>query len=233
MRPRPRPRPVMPASGVLESARVAALWAVAAIVGASSAVAFAESYRGLFLWAVHHGVPGIWAAVWPLTVDSFVVAGELALFLALVDTWSGWSRVWPWAVTVGGLAVSVAGNIGHVGAVQLADRLTAAVPPVAAFVSLTVGLGVLKRVVAAGGRWAGHASAEMSAEDFDSRSLVGALQTHGIEDTGVIAAIVGLSERQVRRHKNAAAIDDAEAAAVARARHAVARPRLSPVETGV
>jgi hypothetical protein len=81
-------------------------------------------------------------------VDSFVVTGELALFVGLVDGWRGRHRAWAWLVTFGGLAVSVAGNIGHVGPAPWADRLTAAVPPVAAFVALTVALGVLKRVAA-------------------------------------------------------------------------------------
>src|ERR1019366_8252626 len=48
-----------------------------------------------------------------------------------------------------GVAVSVAGNIGHIQAapgqpVILADRVTAATSPIAAFAGLTVGLLVLK-----------------------------------------------------------------------------------------
>jgi hypothetical protein len=51
-------------------------------------------------------------------------------------------------VTLGGLAVSVAGNVGHVGwTASMADKATAAVPPLAAAAALAVGLGVLKRVV--------------------------------------------------------------------------------------
>lgn len=52
-----------------------------------------------------------------------------------------------WAVALLGLAASVAGNVGHVAAHDLQSRGTAAVPPVAAFAALWVGLGVLKRVV--------------------------------------------------------------------------------------
>src|ERR1022692_3186994 len=48
-----------------------------------------------------------------------------------------------------GLAVSIAGNIGHIQAqasrpVILADRLTAATSPIAAFAGLAIGLLVLK-----------------------------------------------------------------------------------------
>ncbi len=45
------------------------------------------------------------------------------------------------------LAVSVAGNVGHVAGHSLASRATAAVPPIAAAAALAVGLGGLKRVV--------------------------------------------------------------------------------------
>ena len=55
----------------------------------------------------------------------------------------------PWSTALIGLAVSIAGNVGHIQPepghpVILADRLTAATSPVAAFAGLTVGLLVLK-----------------------------------------------------------------------------------------
>jgi hypothetical protein len=56
-----------------------------------------------------------------------------------------------WLVTALGLAVSVAGNVGHVTGHSLSSRATAAVPPLAAAAALAVGLGVLKRVVAGHG----------------------------------------------------------------------------------
>jgi hypothetical protein len=86
--------------------------------------------------------------IWPLQVDVFIAVGELALFVALADRWASRSRAGAWAVTLAGLAVSVAGNVGHVTGHSPADRLTAAVPPLAAAAALAVGLGVLKRVVA-------------------------------------------------------------------------------------
>ena len=86
---------------------------------------------------------------WPLQVDVFIAVGELALFVGLADQWTRRNRVGAWTVTLAGLAVSVAGNVGHVTGHTLASRATAAVPPLAAAAALAVGLGVLKRVIAA------------------------------------------------------------------------------------
>src|SRR5215813_8507475 len=127
--------------------RAVALAVIAVLVAAASAAAFAESYRGLYDWAAGHGLAGAWAVIWPVQVDVFIAVGELALFVALVDRWAPRSRWAAWAVTGAGLAVSVAGNVGHVASHALADRVTAAVPPVAAAAALAVALGILKRVV--------------------------------------------------------------------------------------
>jgi hypothetical protein len=135
------------AAGVLRRPRGVALAMIASLVTVASLVSFGESYRGLYLWAHQHGLSGGWAALWPVQVDTFVAVGELSLFVALVDGWSARSRTAGWLVTVAGLAVSVAGNVGHVGGHSLAVRATAAVPPLAAASALAVGLGVLKRVV--------------------------------------------------------------------------------------
>jgi Protein of unknown function (DUF2637) len=134
-------------TGILRKPRRAALVAIAVLVAAASLVSFAESYRGLFLCAHHHGLSGPWAVIWPLQVDGFIAVGELALFVALADRWQRRSRVAAWAVILAGLAVSVAGNVGHVAGHSLASRATAAIPPLAAAASLAVGLGVMKRVV--------------------------------------------------------------------------------------
>jgi hypothetical protein len=129
--------------------RRAALVAITLLVAAASLTSFAESYRALFLWASLHDVHGLWAAAWPLQVDVFIAVGELALFVALADRWAVRSRAAAWTVTLLGLAVSVAGNVGHVASHDWASRATAAVPPLAAAAALAVGLGVLKRVAAA------------------------------------------------------------------------------------
>ncbi len=135
-------------TGVLRGARGLALAAIAALVAAASVASFMESFRALYEWAHEHGLSVRWSAVWPLQIDVFIAVGELALFVALVDRWQHRSRVLPWVVTLAGLAVSVAGNVGHVGwDAPVADKATAAVPPLAAAAALAVGLGVLKRVV--------------------------------------------------------------------------------------
>jgi len=86
---------------------------------------------------------------WPAEIDVFLAVGELALYVAYLDGWPGKQRIWPWATALTGLAVSVAGNIGHIQArsgqpVIVADRLTAAISPVAASAGLAIGLLVLK-----------------------------------------------------------------------------------------
>jgi hypothetical protein len=73
----------------------------------------------------------------------------MSLYVAYLDAWPARQRVWPWATALIGLSVSVAGNIGHVQPapghlVILADRLTAATSPLAAFAGLYIGLLVLK-----------------------------------------------------------------------------------------
>jgi len=129
--------------------RRAALYAIGAIAILASANALAHSYAGLYDWAVHHRLTGWQAMSWPAEIDVFLAVGELALYVAYLDGWPARQRVWPWATAVTGLAVSVAGNIGHIQAVPgqpviLADRVTAATSPVAAFAGLAIGLLVLR-----------------------------------------------------------------------------------------
>ena len=130
-------------------ARRAALYAIGAIAIAASVNALAHSYAGLYDWAVHHRLGGWQAMSWPAEIDVFLAVGELALYIAYLDGWPARHRTWPWATALTGLAVSVAGNVGHIQAlpghpVILADRLTAATSPLAAFAGLSVGLLVLK-----------------------------------------------------------------------------------------
>jgi hypothetical protein len=129
--------------------RRAALYAIGAIAILASANALAHSYAGLYDWAVHHRLGGWQAMSWPAEIDVFLAVGELALYVAYLDGWPGRQRLWPWATALIGLAVSVAGNVGHVQAIPgqpviVADRLTAATSPVAAFAGLAIGLLVLK-----------------------------------------------------------------------------------------
>ena len=129
--------------------RRAALYAIGVIAILASANALAHSYAGLYDWAVHHRLSGWQAKSWPAEIDVFLAVGELALYVAYLDGWPAQQRIWPWTTALTGLAVSIAGNIGHIQAVPghpviLADRLTAATSPIAAFAGLSVGLLVLK-----------------------------------------------------------------------------------------
>jgi hypothetical protein len=129
--------------------RTAALYAIGAIAILASLNALAHSYAGLYDWASTHRLNAWQSLPWPAEIDVFLVIGELALYVAYLDGWSGRHKVWPWATTITGLIVSVVGNVGHIQPlpaqpVTLADRLTAATSPLAAFAGLTIGLLVLK-----------------------------------------------------------------------------------------
>ncbi len=129
--------------------RRVALYAIAGIAILASANALAHSYAGLYDWAVHYRLTGWQAMSWPAEIDVFLAVGELALYVAYLDCWPARQRIWPWVTALTGLAVSVAGNVGHIQAgpgqpVILADRLTAATSPLAAFAGLSVGLLVVK-----------------------------------------------------------------------------------------
>jgi hypothetical protein len=129
--------------------RRAALYAIGLIALMASANALAHSYAGLYDWAIHHRLSGWQAKSWPAEIDVFLAVGELALYVAYLDDWPARQRIWPWTTALTGLAVSIAGNIGHIQPVPghpviLADRLTAATSPIAAFAGLSVGLLVLK-----------------------------------------------------------------------------------------
>ena len=143
-------KPQLAAGGQREPADPpVALYAIGAIAILASANALAHSYAGLYDWAVHHRLGGWQAKSWPAEIDVFLAVGELALYIAYLDGWPARQRIWPWATALIGLAVSVAGNIGHIQAepgqpVILADRLTAATSPIAAFAGLSVGLLVVK-----------------------------------------------------------------------------------------
>jgi Protein of unknown function (DUF2637) len=183
--------------------RKAALVAIGVLVAAASLVSFAESYRALLDWAGHHGLHGGWAVLWPVQLDTFIAVGELALFVAMADRWPGRSRVFAWLVVSVGLAASVAGNVGHIAGHDVASKMTAAVPPLAAAAALTVGLGVLKRVVArktsAQSRPAGG---EVTQPDY-ALAVPASLNGHGHQAAELFAAELGRGEipsvRRVRR----------------------------------
>lgn len=129
------------------SGRTLAVRLMYGLVFLATAVSFAQSYRGLYDWALNHGnIPEPFAAAWPIMVDVFLAVGELRLFVAVVDH-DGWRiKLWAWLLTLAGLAASVAGNVGHTGwSASVAVKATNAVPPIAAAAALGVGLGLVKK----------------------------------------------------------------------------------------
>ena len=94
--------------------------------------AFVLSYAHLENVAVANGVPsGFLAWMWPGTIDTFIVVGELLiLFAAILGLGFAW---WGWGLTVGGSMTSIAFNVAGVGGdARLMEYAVAAAPPVAA-----------------------------------------------------------------------------------------------------
>ena len=212
----PRPQQPPPAHGpVLRGFRGTALCVIATLIIAADAAAFAESYRGLFEWATHHGLSGFWAAAFPLQVDTFIAVGELALFIAMVDQWSRRERCGAWAVALLGVAVSVCGNVGHVAAHDLQSRGTAAVPPLAAFAAMWVGLGILKRVITRADSKQRTASADAEAPQQDAG------QEAGPNPLAELADAVRLLAEQAAGASRAPAPDSGQSALLAELLEAV------------
>ena len=79
--------------------------AITLLVGIASATAsFCESYRGLFLWLTPRAARYLGRQVFPCRLMCSSGVGELALFVALADSWPLRSRVGAWGVTLLGLA---------------------------------------------------------------------------------------------------------------------------------
>ena len=134
---------------LLKTARNVALGSIAVIVVGTTAASLTESYHGLYDWAAAHMVGGDFAFMWPLMVDTFTVVGELLLFVGVHDRWKMKDRRFAHGLVVAGLVVSVLSNMGHVGThATITDRLTAAVPPVAAWFAMAAALGAFKRIMA-------------------------------------------------------------------------------------
>lgn len=113
---------------------------------------FAQSWAGLYAWAIEHGLTGWKAQAFPGLVDLFILVGELGLFvLALEAHKLAGKLAWfdlavPGVAALAGWSVSLAFNVGHV-AQDLTVQLTAAVPPIASMLGLLVLLRTLHRFV--------------------------------------------------------------------------------------
>jgi Protein of unknown function (DUF2637) len=140
------------------SARMLARGVTVAMMGAAVVIAtvdgFAQSYAGLYGWAIEHGLSGWKADSFPLMVDLFIGVGELGLFLLAIDghrlrksALSWLDLLTPAAVAASGWSASLVFNVGHTQHV-FSYQATAAVPPLASMVGLLVLLRTLHRYVA-------------------------------------------------------------------------------------
>jgi hypothetical protein len=113
---------------------------------------FAQSYAGLYGWAIEHGLRGWKADSFPLMVDLFIGVGEMGLFLLAIDGHHLRKSVMSWldlgvpaVVAASGWTASLVFNVGHVQVHDFATEATAAVPPLASMVGLLVLLRTLHR----------------------------------------------------------------------------------------
>src|SRR5690606_10786291 len=103
--------------------RWAAVAVMAAAVLTATASGFAQSYAGLYHWALDHGLSGWKAQSFPLLVDLFIIVGELGLFLLAIDAFVLQRRAllsWldfclPLTIALAGWTASLIFNVGHVG----------------------------------------------------------------------------------------------------------------------
>lgn len=121
----------------------AAVIAAGVVIVVLTAAAFWLSYAHLADVARHNGLGASparrWA--WPATLDLFIVAGEVLMFLAALRGRTDW---WAIALTVTGSLGSIGLNVAGVGSRQpLLHYVVAAVPPFAALLAF----GALMRQV--------------------------------------------------------------------------------------
>lgn len=133
-------------------------WATVGLIGAAvlaaTGVGFAQSWAGLYGWALEHRLHGWKAMSFPAMVDLFIAIGELGLFKIAIEGHQLRKALLPWVdlllpllIAIAGWSASLAFNVGHVGG-SVNDKLTAGVPPVASMLGLFVLLRTLHRIVA-------------------------------------------------------------------------------------
>lgn len=133
--------------------RVTTVGIMLALVAVATADGFAQSYSGLYEWALAHRLSGWKAQSFPLLVDLFILIGELGLFLLAVDGYKVNKRsmvsimdlLVPAGVAATGWTVSLWFNINHMPYATVEDKITAGVPPVAAMIGLFILLRTLHR----------------------------------------------------------------------------------------
>ena len=133
---------------VLRAARIVMLVLVTLVVIAATSAAIAESYNGLYNWALEHQFATGWEAnIAPLMVDTFIITGEAMLFVLIVDRrhvrW-----IWiPVAFSTAGLTLSFVGNVDRLQHADVQTRIGHGLAPIAAAAGL-LGAMVLLHLIA-------------------------------------------------------------------------------------
>jgi Protein of unknown function (DUF2637) len=126
-----------------DSAALAGMGGIGAVI---TVTAFVESYGNLYDYALLVGMTGWRARIAPLGVDLLILTGELLLFVAIARGWERRTKIYGWALVITGLALSVAGNVGHLHQAGWQTRVTSALWPAVLTGGLAAWLMALKRV---------------------------------------------------------------------------------------
>ncbi|GAB2844908.1 hypothetical protein GCM10022221_50260 [Actinocorallia aurea] len=166
--------------------RWAAVGLMAAAVLTATGGGFAQSYSGLYQWAIEHGLTGWKAASFPLLVDLFIIVGELGLFLLALDAYAIRKTLLSWLdfmlplfIALAGWTASLVFNVGHVLNKDFSYQATAAVPPIVSMLGLFVLLRTLHRYVVVD---------LQHAEDDSMKELEGAAEPRQITASAVRVA---------------------------------------------
>lgn len=125
---------------------VLALSTFGVIAAAVTVIAVIESYSNLLAFAVTYGLTGWRADIAPGCVDSFIIMGELLLFVTLTRHWDRVPYAAGLAMASWGFLISAAGNIWHAPGATIADQAVSIIWPVTAVAGMAGGLMIIKRV---------------------------------------------------------------------------------------
>ena len=132
---------------ILRAPRMLALLVLSGCLVLTLVTSIAESWRDLYEWGRNHALSQFWANGVPLMVDTFIVVGEAALLVMAIDGIRNWKlSARAWAVFLFGLSISLVGNVGHLRHANISTRGTSALPPLAAAISLSIALGMVKMI---------------------------------------------------------------------------------------
>lgn len=130
------------------SADELALGAFTLIAIGVTVIAVVESYTNLLGYFLAHNVHGWRAIIAPGAVDSFIVMGELLVFITLRRNWDRTLLNVGIGAAVWGFILSVGGNVWHSASASITDHAVSAIWPVTAAAGMAGALMIVKRVTA-------------------------------------------------------------------------------------